>query len=246
MSGGVALFDYDDDGLIDIYLVDSLTVETATNPKAARSALYRNLGGWKFEDVTDRAGIGHPGWGMGVCTADIDGERREDSLRHHPRDQSALPEQAGRHVRGHHGQGGRERRRLVGGLRVRRLRPRRRPRPLREPLRRESTSIICRSSARTRRASTTESRCSAARAGSPGSRTSSSATRDGERFTEVGEQAGRLRPPPLFRPGVAWLDHDEDGWLDLFVANDADAELPLRQSEGRHLQGSRASRWESR
>ena len=78
MSGGVALFDYDGDGLVDIYLVDSLTVETASDPKAARSALYRNRGGGKFEDVTDRAGIGHPGWGMGVCTADIDGNGRED------------------------------------------------------------------------------------------------------------------------------------------------------------------------
>src|SRR5688500_19301651 len=64
MSGGVALFDFDRDGLLDIYLVDSLTVDTAENPKAARSAVYRNRGGFKFEDVTDRAGVGHPGWGM--------------------------------------------------------------------------------------------------------------------------------------------------------------------------------------
>src|SRR5688500_4329830 len=64
MSGGVALFDFDRDGLLDIYLVDSLTVDTADDPKAARSALYRNRGNFKFEDVTDRAGVGHPGWGM--------------------------------------------------------------------------------------------------------------------------------------------------------------------------------------
>src|SRR5687767_15921360 len=67
MSGGVALFDFDRDGRLDLYLVDSLTVDTAGDPKAARSALYRNLGGFKFEDVTDKAGVGHPGWGMGVC-----------------------------------------------------------------------------------------------------------------------------------------------------------------------------------
>jgi enediyne biosynthesis protein E4 len=74
MSGGVALFDYDNDGRIDIYFVDSLTVETVDKPAAARSALFRNLGNAKFEDVTDRAGIGHPGWAMGVCTADVDGD----------------------------------------------------------------------------------------------------------------------------------------------------------------------------
>ena len=44
MSGGVALFDFDNDNLLDIYFVDSLTVETAKDPRAARSALYRNLG----------------------------------------------------------------------------------------------------------------------------------------------------------------------------------------------------------
>ena len=78
MSGGVALFDFDRDGRLDIYLVDSLTVDTHQNPKAARSALYRNLGGFRFEDVTDKAGVGHPGWGMGVCVADVDGNGWDD------------------------------------------------------------------------------------------------------------------------------------------------------------------------
>ena len=78
MSGGVALFDFDNDGLIDIYFVDSLTVDTARDPGAARSALYRNLGNGRFEDVTEKAGVGHPGWGMGVCTADVDGDGWED------------------------------------------------------------------------------------------------------------------------------------------------------------------------
>ena len=32
----------------------------------------------KFEDVTDKAGVGHPGWAMGVCTADVDGDGWED------------------------------------------------------------------------------------------------------------------------------------------------------------------------
>lgn len=78
MSGGVAMFDFDRDGLLDLYLVDSLTVDTADNVKAARSALYRNRGGFKFEDVTDKAGVGHPGWGMGVCVADVDADGWDD------------------------------------------------------------------------------------------------------------------------------------------------------------------------
>ena len=54
MSGGVALLDFDNDGLLDIYLTNSLTVDTAHDPRSARSVLYRNLGDMKFEDVTDR------------------------------------------------------------------------------------------------------------------------------------------------------------------------------------------------
>jgi hypothetical protein len=78
MSGGVALFDFDNDGKLDIYFVDALTVETAKSPQTARSALYRNLGGLRFQDVTDRAGVAHPGWGMGVCVADVDGDGFQD------------------------------------------------------------------------------------------------------------------------------------------------------------------------
>ncbi len=78
MSGGVALLDFDNDGLVDIYLTDSLTVDTASDPRAARSALYRNLGHGRFEDVTDTAGVAHAGWAMGVCTADVDGDGWED------------------------------------------------------------------------------------------------------------------------------------------------------------------------
>jgi hypothetical protein len=78
MSGGVALLDFDNDGLVDIYLTDSPSVDTAGDPKATRSALYHNLGRGKFEDVTDKAGVGHPGWAMGVCTADVDGDGWED------------------------------------------------------------------------------------------------------------------------------------------------------------------------
>src|SRR5437762_7401905 len=63
MSGGVALLDYDNDGLVDIYFIDSLTVETAKNPLAARSALYRNLGNGRFEDVAEKSGLEQPGRG---------------------------------------------------------------------------------------------------------------------------------------------------------------------------------------
>ena len=78
MSGGVALFDYDRDGLLDIYLVNAPTVATAAEPRGARSELWRNRGDGTFADVTDKAGVGYPGWGMGAAVGDIDNDGWED------------------------------------------------------------------------------------------------------------------------------------------------------------------------
>src|SRR5215471_4709928 len=74
MSGGVALFDYNNDGWLDIYLTNSLTVDTANNPKSSRCALYHNNRDGTFTDVTERSGLGYPGWAMGVATGDYDGD----------------------------------------------------------------------------------------------------------------------------------------------------------------------------
>src|SRR5437660_10120143 len=70
MSGGVALFDYDNDGYLDIYFVNSLTVDLASSRQKTRSALYHNNGDGTFTDVTEKAGVGDIGWGMGVAGGD--------------------------------------------------------------------------------------------------------------------------------------------------------------------------------
>jgi len=69
-GNGVAVFDFDNDGLPDIFLVNSGRLEKDAAP--AKHFLYHNLGGLKFEDVTDKAGIKPTGWGQGVCVGDID------------------------------------------------------------------------------------------------------------------------------------------------------------------------------
>ena len=74
MSGGVALFDYDNDGYLDIYLVNSLTVDMVKSKEKSRSALYHNNGDGTFTDVTDNAGVGDIGWGMGVAIGDYNND----------------------------------------------------------------------------------------------------------------------------------------------------------------------------
>jgi enediyne biosynthesis protein E4 len=78
-SGGVAIFDYDGDGRPDIYLVNGSTVEAVEGKeKPPRAALYRNLGNWKFEDVTDKAGVANERWGFGAAVGDYDNDGRPD------------------------------------------------------------------------------------------------------------------------------------------------------------------------
>lgn len=74
-SGGVAIFDYDNDGRPDIYLVNGSTFAALQGKeKAPRAALYRNLGNWKFEDVTEKAGVSNERWGFGVAVGDYDND----------------------------------------------------------------------------------------------------------------------------------------------------------------------------
>jgi enediyne biosynthesis protein E4 len=78
-SGGVAIFDYDADGRPDIYLVNgSTTAAMRGKEKAPRAALYRNLGNWKFEDVTDKAGVANERWGFSVAVGDYNNDGRAD------------------------------------------------------------------------------------------------------------------------------------------------------------------------
>ena len=78
MSGGVALFDFDNDGDLDIYLVNSLTVDLVKTKGKTKSELYRNDGGGKFTEVAVKAGVSDIGWGMGAATGDFNNDGFED------------------------------------------------------------------------------------------------------------------------------------------------------------------------
>ena len=85
MGAGVALIDYDGDGSLDVYFVNgadlSRVTEDAGPSKAADlywNRLYRNRGDWRFEDVTEAAGVAGRGYGMGAAVADYDGDGDSD------------------------------------------------------------------------------------------------------------------------------------------------------------------------
>ncbi len=74
---GVAMIDYDNDGRLDIFLVNGSSFDRKA-AAVATNRLYRNLGNGRFTDVTSAAGLVRSGWGNGVCAADYDNDGNLD------------------------------------------------------------------------------------------------------------------------------------------------------------------------
>jgi hypothetical protein len=77
---GVAMIDYDGDGRLDLFFVNGSTLEGFPAGGAPTNHLYRNAGGGRFEDVTERAGLAASGWGQGACVGDYDNDGKDDLL----------------------------------------------------------------------------------------------------------------------------------------------------------------------
>ena len=81
MGAGCAWIDYDQDGLLDLYLVNGAATKLYTPKRSLRSALYHNNGDGTFTDVTERAGVGAEGlFGMGVAVGDFNNDGFPDLL----------------------------------------------------------------------------------------------------------------------------------------------------------------------
>ncbi len=78
IGSGLAVFDYDDDGALDIYLVSSGRLGEPSSGITNR--LYRQVASGRFEDVTDRSGLGDAGYGMGTAVGDMDNDGDRDLL----------------------------------------------------------------------------------------------------------------------------------------------------------------------
>lgn len=75
---GVAFFDYDNDGWLDIFVVNGTRLEGFSPGQEPTNHLYRNNRDGTFADVTEQAGLVHSGWGQGVCIGDYDNDGFED------------------------------------------------------------------------------------------------------------------------------------------------------------------------
>lgn len=78
MGSGAVLFDMDGDDDLDLFVVDGGAIADAATAARARHRLYRNQGEGTFRDVTAASGIRHRGYGMGACAGDVDNDGRVD------------------------------------------------------------------------------------------------------------------------------------------------------------------------
>jgi len=75
---GVAFYDYDNDGWLDIFLVNGSRVEGFPAGSEPTSHLFKNNRDGTFTDVTLKAGVAHSGWGQACCVGDYDNDGWDD------------------------------------------------------------------------------------------------------------------------------------------------------------------------
>lgn len=221
-GGGVGLFDYDNDGWLDIFLVQGATVETVGTDRNGTSRLYRNRRDGTFQDVTESAGLSHRGWGMGVAFADYDGDGWTDiyvtclgpNVLYRNNGDGTFTDVTARAGVGdprwstsaafadYDGDG-------LPDLYVANyidVSPQRLP-PRSSACTYLGKNVMC------------------GPRGLPGAHDVLYRNRGDGTFVDVTREAGVAVPDPFYGLGVIWTDLDQDGDLDLFVANDATPNL---------------------
>jgi enediyne biosynthesis protein E4 len=78
IGSGVALFDYDNDGWLDVFIVNGTTLTPPPSGQEPTSHLYHNNRNGMFTDVTRQAGLARSGWGQGACVGDYDNDGDTD------------------------------------------------------------------------------------------------------------------------------------------------------------------------
>jgi hypothetical protein len=219
-GGGVGVLDYDGDGLLDIYFVNGSTLEDVRKGVEHPNALYRANGDGTYTDVTEEAGVPGRGWGMGCAVGDYDGDGRPDLYvlgingnvlyRNGPGGRfTDVTEVAG--VEGgrwstsaafvDHDRDGDLDLYVANNIRVDIYRS-----PLAFPgpdCNYRGTRVMC------------------GPRPLPGARDTFYRNNGDGTYTDVTQAAGVLEDEPYYGLGVAVGDYDNDGWPDIYVANDS-------------------------
>ena len=218
MGTGVAWLDYDQDGLMDLYFVQSAATDIYKPPHPLRCALYHNNGDGTFTDVTEKAGVGRRRTlRPRRCRRRFRQRRLSRSLRHRLRQRHPLSQQRQRNFHRRHRQSRRRgRRRMVHQRRMVRLRQRRLARPASSPTTsngRPKNNIWC-----GERRPGYRSYCHPGNY--KGQKTKLYHNNHDGTFTDVSDASG-VGKPESKGMGVVLADFNNDGWTDIAIANDS-------------------------
>ena len=227
---GVAALDYDGDGWIDIFLVNGTVLEGFPAGKEPTNHLYRNRGNGTFEDVTARAGVGASGWGQGACVGDYDNDGRDDlfvtywgknRLYRNKGDGTFEDVSLGAGVSGERVRWGsgcafldydRDGRLDLMAANYIDLDLGATPLPSSGLCRYKGLPVAC------------------GPPGLPGAKNVLYRNRGDGTFADVSDASGITRASGTYGLGVATLDFDDDGWVDIYVANDSNPSALYRNN----------------
>ena len=227
---GAAALDYDSDGWLDIFLVNGTTLEGFPKGKEPTNHLYRNKRDGTFEDVTAKAGLAQSGWGQGTCAGDYDNDGHEDlfvtywgqNRLYRNRGDGTFEdatERAGLIDRRRRWGAGcafldydRDGRLDLIAANYIDLDLATTPVPESGLCRYKGIQVAC------------------GPPGLPGGKNVLYRNKDGATFEDVSEKSGITRAKGTYGLGVATLDFDQDGWIDVYVANDSNPSALYRNN----------------
>jgi enediyne biosynthesis protein E4 len=227
---GAALFDYDGDGHLDAFLVNGTTLEGFPRGQEPTNHLYRSRGDGTFEDVTTRAGLAQGGWGQGVCTGDYDNDGREDMfVTYYGQNRLYRNKEGGvfedvtskaglLDTRTRWGTGcafldyDRDGRLDLVAANYIDLDLETAPTPESGLCRYKGVKVAC------------------GPPGLPGGKNALYRNRGDGRFEDVSQRSGVTRAGGTYGLGVSTLDFDDDGWVDVYVANDSNPSTLYRNN----------------
>ena len=229
---GVAFIDYDGDGWLDLFFVNGTTLEGFPSEKAPTSHLYRNKGDGTFEDVTARAGVGASGWGQGACVGDYDSDGHDDLF---------VTYYGQNRLYRNRGDGTFEETSRAAGLRETPARTRwgtgcafvDYDRDGRLDLLVANYIDLDLANAPTPDSGLCRYKGIAVACGPPGLKGGKNVlyhNRGNGTFEDVSDRSGITRASGTYGLGVSTLDFDNDGWVDLYVANDSNPSALYRNN----------------